>query len=81
MDGYRPKTKPLIFRFDPYLLVLKANELQEAKKLDKKRSKYPKTQSNNIGWIELQTPIVDCRKYVVWRILAPYLITIKTLSY
>jgi Primase X len=84
-DGNRPKIKPLLFRFDLYLLVLKANELQEAKKLDKKRSKYinTKTQDDYIDWIEtlLDTSISDYRKYAVWRILAHYLITIKKLSY
>lgn len=35
-----------------------------------------------IPWIEklLQTPLVDYRKFVVWRILSPYLITIKKYS-
>ena len=34
------------------------------------------------GWIEklLQTPIDDYRKFVVWRILAPYLINIRKCS-
>jgi Primase X len=36
-----------------------------------------------IPWIDalLETPIVDYRKFVIWRILAPYLINIKKLSY
>ena len=35
--------------------------------------------STKIWWIErlLQTPIDDHRKFVVWRILAPYLINIR----
>jgi hypothetical protein len=36
----------------------------------------------NIWWIEklLQTPIDDYRKFVVWRILAQYLINIRECS-
>ena len=36
-----------------------------------------------IKWIEilLQTPIDDYRKNAIWRILAPYLINIKNLTY
>lgn len=38
--------------------------------------------NNKVGWIEhlLQTPIVDCRKYCIWRILVPYLINRKHVS-
>ena len=38
--------------------------------------------TNSILWIEklLQTPITDNRKYVIWRILMPYLFNIKKLS-
>ena len=40
------------------------------------------TNSTKIWWIEklLQTPIDDYRKFVVWRILAPYLINIRKCS-
>jgi hypothetical protein len=36
-----------------------------------------------IPWIErlLKTPIPDHRKYCIWRILAPYLINVKDLSF
>jgi hypothetical protein len=39
--------------------------------------------NRSISWIEslLETPIEDHRKYAVWRILAPYLMNIKKLSY
>ena len=41
-----------------------------------------KNNSNYIPWIEqlLQTPIHECRKLAIWRILCPYLINIKKLS-
>jgi hypothetical protein len=41
------------------------------------------TTKNSIPWIEklLKTPISDHRKYSIWRILAPYLINVKCLSF
>jgi Primase X len=41
------------------------------------------TTKNFIPWIEklLKTPISDHRKYSIWRILAPYLINVKSLSF
>jgi hypothetical protein len=38
---------------------------------------------NRINWVErlLQTPIQDHRKYCIWRILAPYLLNVRHLSY
>jgi hypothetical protein len=37
--------------------------------------------SGVIGWIELllQTPLTDNRKYCLWRILAPYFVSVKKL--
>jgi Primase X len=39
--------------------------------------------SSSILWIErlLQTPLLKYRKYCIWRILAPYLINVKHLSF
>jgi non-catalytic primase subunit PriX-like protein len=41
------------------------------------------TTKNSIPWIEklLITPLSDHRKYSIWRILAPYLINVKRLSF
>jgi len=38
---------------------------------------------SSLVWIEklLQTPIQDCRKYCIWRILGPYLLTVRGLPY
>lgn len=40
-------------------------------------------EKNCIFWIErlLKTPVADHRKYCIWRILAPYLINVKHLSF
>ncbi len=39
--------------------------------------------SSSILWIErlLQTPLPRFRKYCIWRILAPYLVNVKHLSF
>jgi hypothetical protein len=46
------------------------------------RARTQTTNSTTIRWVEklLQIPIDDHRKFVVWRILAPYLINIRKSS-
>ncbi|HEY7079620.1 MAG TPA: DNA primase noncatalytic subunit PriX [Nitrososphaeraceae archaeon] len=46
------------------------------------RACHQTTNSTTIRWIEklLQTPLDDYRKFVVWRILSPYLINIRKCS-
>ena len=68
--------------------------MQETKIQAKQSKSKPQPQRNNqsfedwnnnnkIQWIErlLQTPIPDYRNLTVWHILAPYLITLRGLSY
>jgi Primase X len=81
-DGIRPKFNPLLYHFNIWLVDKKIKEIGESSK----RSKYhPQnaTSKKEIKWIEtlLQTPIDDYRKNAIWRILAPYLINTKDLSY
>ena len=47
----------------------------------RKNSRLLRKQS--IDWIEqlLQTPLLEHRKYCIWRILAPYFINVKHLSF
>jgi hypothetical protein len=47
-----------------------------------KKTRHQTTNSTIIRWIEnlLQTPLDDYRKYVIWRILVPYLINIRKYS-
>jgi hypothetical protein len=59
---------------------------KEERKLGKKVIKSflsENEDSSSIPWIEglLQTPLSDHRKYCIWRILAPYLINVKHLSF
>jgi hypothetical protein len=41
-----------------------------------------KSETNKIKWIEdgvLENPLPDHRRYIIWRILSPYLLNIKKL--
>lgn len=73
-NGYRPEIEYLIPDFIEYL----------------SRFKTPSpiiysdnTDPYNIKWIDLliDTPITDNRKYVLWKIICPYLINVKKLGY
>jgi hypothetical protein len=81
-DGKRPAINWLLLDFRRYLIQEKINDTFKNAKLKKKRSVYYTT-NRSINWIEslLETSIEDYRKFVMWRILAPYLINIKKLCY
>jgi hypothetical protein len=80
-NGVRPSIKPLLSDFYIYLADSKLKEIQK----NRKPRKYSVHYENNhsIRWIEtlLQTPIHDHRKYALWRIVAPYLINVRKVSY
>jgi Primase X len=79
-DGNRPHIKLLIGSFCSYL---REQEIKELQLQHKRQTSCPSKQcGNNIQWIEtlLQTPLADCRKFAIWRILAPYLINVKMMS-
>ncbi|HXS60624.1 MAG TPA: DNA primase noncatalytic subunit PriX, partial [Candidatus Sulfopaludibacter sp.] len=59
----------------------KIKEKRKRRSFSKKQYRY-NLQVNKINWIEhlLQTPIEDCRKQCLWRILCPYLINIRKLT-
>jgi thioredoxin reductase (NADPH) len=61
----------------------KIKEIHRNRKRDRSISYPAQYENNKIRWIEtlLQIPISDHRKYALWRIVAPYLINIKKLSY
>jgi len=86
-DGIRPKFNPLLYHFNIWLADKRIKEINESSKRTKyhhhHHHKYNATSKKEIKWIEilLQTPIDDYRKNAIWRILAPYLINIKNLTY
>ena len=49
-NGYRPNIKPLLFRFDLYLLVSKSKELHRHKKNNKLKSYGPRVFSTETAF-------------------------------
>jgi hypothetical protein len=77
-NGFSPHVKLIIGNFMAYLVTKKQKEA-----VNFTNSKYRIGSQHEIPWVEklLKTPIVDHRKYCLWRILCPYLLNIKKLSY
>ncbi len=76
-DGQRPAIQYLLRDFRRWLINEKLEQFRHTK-----RARAQTTNSTTIRWIEklLKTPLDDYRKYVIWRILAPYLINIRKYS-
>jgi hypothetical protein len=81
-DGYRPPINYLLRDFRRYLINERIKDVKRQKQ-SKNHSQDTSRSNNIIPWIEklMQTRIEDNRKFAVWRILAPYFINIKKLSY
>ena len=79
-DGHKPSIKYLLRDFRRWLIAEKLEQLRLSK--NSKKARAETINSAKIWWIErlLQTPVDDYRKFVVWRILAPYLINIRKSS-
>jgi hypothetical protein len=86
--GDRPSIQPLLRNFRRWLIQKRIDDVEELKKQEKKHSKFQMTVSksqertNIIKWIEkgiLGHPLPDHRKYIIWRILSPYLLNVKKL--
>jgi len=88
-DDKRPHIQPLLRDFRRWLIQKRIHDIEELKKREKKIAGFHmivtsqnQRPTNNIKWIEngiLQNPLPDHRKYIVWRILSPYLLNIKKL--
>ena len=86
-DGKRPSIQPLLRDFRRWLIQKIIDDIEELKKQEKKRARFQIITSQNqskaitkIKWIEkgiLESPLPDHRKYIVWRILSPYLLNVK----
>ena len=79
-NGYRPASNPLLYDFFIYLANEKVRKLYDLRRRDSYRSNHSAVK---VFWIEklLQISIADGRKFAIRRILAPYLINIRKLSY
>jgi Primase X len=85
-DGVRLPIQPMLTPFKTSLTQKRINE--ELRKQEEKNAKFQMTVSksqkrtNTIKWIEkgiLEQPLPDHRKYIIWRILSPYLLNVKNL--
>jgi hypothetical protein len=88
-DGKRPSIQPLLRDFRRWLIRKRIDDIEELKGQEKKRGRFQIIASQNqskaitkIKWIEkgiLEHPLPDHRKYIIWRILSPYLLNVKKL--
>ena len=86
-DGKRPSIQPLLRDFRRWLIQKRIDELEELKRQEKKHARFQIITSQNQSkaitirkWIEkgiLENPLPDHRKYIIWRILSPYLLNVK----
>jgi len=89
-DGKRPSIQPLLRDFRGWLIQKRIDHIEELKRKEKKHDEFPmvvysQTQDRTnrityIKWIEnaiLEHPLPDHRKYIIWRILSPYLLNVK----
>jgi hypothetical protein len=75
--------KPLLRDFRRYLIDQIISNNNNKKQKQWLPLPYGNGNNDKIEWIDrlLQTPIADCRKYCIWRILAPYLLNKHKLIY
>ena len=83
-DGVRPAIQPMLRDFRRWLIQKKIDDMKELKKQEKFQMTVYRSQesANTIKWIEkgiLEHPLSDHRKYIIWRILSPYLLNVKKL--
>jgi Primase X len=83
-DDSRPSIQPMLRDFRRWLIQKKIDAFEELKKQEKFQMTVSKNQErkNTIKWIEkgiLEHPFSDHRKYIIWRILSPYLLNVKKL--
>ncbi|HEY7080327.1 MAG TPA: DNA primase noncatalytic subunit PriX [Nitrososphaeraceae archaeon] len=91
-DNKRPSIQPLLRHFRRWLIQKRIDNIEELQKQEKRHARFQivasqnqgyKNRINKIKWIEngiLEHPIPDHRKYIIWRILSPYLLNVKKLS-
>ncbi|MDR4492429.1 MAG: DNA primase noncatalytic subunit PriX [Candidatus Nitrosocosmicus sp.] len=82
-DGNRPAVNYVLRDFRRFLIQkrIDGSNLSISSKQGASTTVYSKIRT--IAWIEklLSTPLEDYRKYCIWRILCPYLINVRKLSF
>lgn len=84
INQWNKKRAHIYFLIGSFLAYLIDQKEKEAKRnYNYANSRKSSNTTNNILWIEtlLQTPLMDYRKYCIWRILTPYLINVRQLPY
>jgi hypothetical protein len=91
-DNARPSVLPLLLDFRRWLIQKRIDDIEELKEQEKRHARFQiitsqnqeyKNRMHKIKWIEngiLEHPLPDHRKYIIWRILSPYLLNVKKLS-
>jgi hypothetical protein len=91
-DDKRPSIKPLLRDFRRWLIQKRFDDIEAVRKREKKHGRFQivasqnqeyKNRINEIKWIEngiLENVLPDHRKYIIWRILSPYLLNVKNLT-
>ena len=80
-DGVRPSIQLLLRDFRRWLIQKRIGEELKNAKFQMTVSKNQE-RANTIKWIEkgiIDHPFSDHRKYIIWRILSPYLLNVKKL--
>ena len=83
-DGSRPSIQRMLREFRRWLIQKKIDTFEQLKKQEKFQMTVSKNHehTNTIKWIEkgiLEHPLSDHRKYIIWRILSPYLLNVRNL--
>jgi hypothetical protein len=81
-NGFRPNIRLLLGSFHAWLVDSQIKE--ESYRPHRHRNiDCQNCSPYNIQWMEhlLQIPIADHRKFAIWRVLAPYLVNVKKLSF
>jgi hypothetical protein len=82
-NGFRPKMCSLVGSFHAWIMDQQIRDYEAQNNSIRRHFHNGYECRKDIQWIEqlLQHGIPDCRKFAIWRILAPYLINVKKLSY
>jgi hypothetical protein len=87
-NSVRPKFNALLYEFNIWLTDREVKRIKEnitklERVADHKEAVWNIDRNNSTPWIEtlLQTGLLDHRKYCIWKILSPYLLNVRKLSF
>jgi Primase X len=83
INAWNRKRAPIYWLIGSFLAYLVDQKYKEERELARYSDNRHTYNSNKISWIEigiLRHPLSDHRKYIIWRILSPYLLNVKNLA-